>query len=418
MTDHELRDLMRAHADEITLERDLAVPAWRAGRRTRRRRAVVSTGAAALAVATVVGGVSVLDRPSETAPALTPGTPTPTRAPSESASETPTTPPGSTTPDARIGGTRVFLAASPDDPAALPLQREGRPSLPDKFDLGAEAPSVAEAPIRFAEAALAVQGPDVEERVLLLAPDGTPRSLDISRLDAYDVQGGGATEALPVHDAMLSPTGRYLAFPQVGRIATYDVARDTWGSIPVDPVPELEWLGDTDLWLRSSTGAGPLVDVRTGRRSGGASRDLTGDALRAIPSASPRGRSRLGPYGTAQTVVLEQAPTDESTAEVFLGEQPELLVAATGNGDEAAGLLVGEATDEAGRPAACCTVASWGQGEGVGQGVLVYQWAPPGATTAHLLSWTVGTHRVERVTEMTGVPEDGFVVTSWARLWD
>lgn len=409
MTDHELRDLMHARADEISLERDLAPSAWRAGRRTRRRRAGAAAGAAALAVVAVVGAVSVLERPGQTAPALTPGTPTPS-APSVDPSDpatpaTPTTPPGSTTPDALIGDTRVFLAPSPDDPAALPLQREGRPPLPDTVDLDAEAPSVTEAPVRFAEGVIAVQEPDAEPRVLLLAPDGTPRSLDISRLDFYDVAGGGATEALPVHDTMLSPTGRYLAFPQVGEIAVYDIAADTWTSIRSRDDVDLEWLGDADLWLRTPPGAqGPTVDVATGQRTGGASLDPSGDVREALPSAYPHGRYRMGPGGVAQTLVLDEP------------DGGELVVAATGIAGEADALRVG--TDVGNRPTPCCKVASWGPGEGAGKGVITYVWESPGATTAHLLGWTVGTHRVERVMEMTGVPEDGVVVTSWARFWD
>lgn len=411
MTDQELRDLMHAHADEITLGRDLAAPAWRTGRRTRRRRAVVSTGAAALAVAAVVGGVGVLERPGGTAPAQTPGTPSVPVKPSESVDAGPTTAPGSTRPDARIGDTRVFLAPSAEDPAALPLQREGRPPLPDSIDLGVDAPSVTEAPIRYAEGALAVRGPDAEPRVLLLAPDGTLRSLDVSRLDL----GDGAP---PVHDAMLSPTGRYLAFPQPGSVATYDVARDAWGSFPVEalltPRPLLGWLGDTDLWMRSPGGEGPTFDVRTGQRSGGAAMDPARDARQALPEPASLGRYRMGPFGTAQAFGLQRPPVDDSTAEAYLGQRPELVVAASGNGREADALWVGDAADRA--PG--CAVSSWGEGEGVGKGVLVYECAPEGASTAHLLSWTVGTHRVERVMEVTGVPEDGLLVTSWARFWD
>ena len=309
-------------------------------------------------------------------------------------------------PDGRYRGWPVYWG--PPVPQEETLPRVDSP-FPETVDLSAPAPDVADEPIAAALAAYALLDEGGGTRLLLLAPDGSLRSVDTSRVAPYD--DGAGDDISVAHDSLLSPTGEYLAFPQAaGQVRVLTLATGEWRTVDTGggQVVTLQWMGDTDIWLPPTTqgGQGPMYSVLDGTRVGS-----TGEAAPRSPfgaGAGPYGRWRMGPLGVAQSwgrVAGLPLPRDEvSPSQV-------LLVQGYSSADDALLELGTTASDDPQRPEHCCGVVFWLDSQTVVYGSPVQ----PG----RLIAWRVGTHDLGRVTSVEGYdPEREIVVSSYARIWD
>lgn len=417
MTDHELRDLMHERVADLTVP-DLSGDAWARASRIRRRRTtgVVAGAVASVAVVAVaLAGVPGLDRSSAPAPGPA------TQRPSPNASTAPTTPhsprtPGhpapssgaqATDPDGRFEGWPVYwgpTAAQEDTLPPVPTP------LPAVIDLSAAAPDLADRPITSALAAYALLDDAGGARLLLLAPDGSLRTVDTSRVAPYD---DGAGEDISVaNQYVLSPTGEYLAFPQPsGRVLVLTLATGEWRTIDTGrgQVVTMQWMGTTDLWFPPTTqgGQGALYSVVDGTRVGSAG--VTAPLSPFDPGAGPYGRWRMGPGGTAQAwtgVTGLPVVADERT--------PSQVLLVQGDAPLRDALLVlGDSTSpiDRERPEECCSVEFW-----LGEHTVVYESA---SDPRRLIAWQVGTHGVGVVSTIEGYDADRTtLVSSYARIWD
>lgn len=190
MTDHDLRSLLRDQVADVTTTADLSAGAWRTSRGVRRRRTLGVVAGAAAATLLVVGGIAVLGNESDDTPDPAPPSPTPGV---------------NTTPDGHFRGAPVYWSPSLPEEADLPVMTEGRPPLPEVIDLSAEATPVEDDPIDRAVAVFGVLDDTSAIRFLLLAPDGTYRTLDLSDVGPDPIVD--CCERPPLRDTMLSPTG-------------------------------------------------------------------------------------------------------------------------------------------------------------------------------------------------------------------
>jgi len=415
MTDRELRDLLHERVDDLAAP-DLSGKAWeRAGRIRRRRAAGVVVGAVAsvAAVAVAIAGVPGLG--SAGGPGPGPAThrhaPTAPSVPSGPA-RTGTTQswPGSrdTTPDGRHGGWPVYRGPTASQEESLPWI--GSP-FPQAVDLSAPAPDVADRPIRSALAAYAVLDDAGGTRLLLLAPDGTLRSVNTSPVGPYD--DGAGNDISIADDNLLSPTGEYLAFPQAaGQVRVLTLATGEWRTIDTGrgQVVTMQWMGDTDLWFPPTTqgGQGPMYSAFDGSRVG-----VAGERAPLAPfdpGAGPYGRWRMGPLGTAQSwggIAGLPVAGDRST--------PTQAVVVQGyrTADDALLVLGADASSDPQRPEHCCSVEFW-----LDDDTVAFESGAPGAPQ-RLVAWKVGTHALTRVATLEGYdPDRQVVVSSYARVWD
>lgn len=409
MTDHELRDLLHERVADVMVP-DLSEVAWRRATRIRRRRAaaVVAASVAVVAVGSLAvaegGGVPGGGRSSDPMTQLpSPSAPTsPGPAPTGSADAGRS----GARPDARYRGVAVYWGPAASQEQALP--RVASP-FPETVDLSAPAPALADRPITAALAAYALLDDAGGTRLLLLAPDGTLRSVDTSSVGPYDDGAGNDISVADEH--VLSPTGEYLAFPQAaGRVRVLTLATGTWRTIDTGrgQVVTMQWMGDTDLWFPPTTqgGRGSLFSVLDGRRSG-----ATNLAAPAGPfdDGAAYGRWRTGPLGTAQSwgrvTGVPVPPGGTSPAQV-------LLVDGFAPADDALLVLGPAATSgDVPRPDPCCDVAFW-----LDDRTVVYE---SQGQPRRLVAWRVGTHDVGLVTSLEGVDRTREVlVSSYARIWD
>jgi hypothetical protein len=400
MTDHELRELLHERVADVGMP-DLSEVAWQRATRIRRRRAAMAVTAAVAVVA--VGSVAVAGGPGgdrSTGPVTQLPSPTTTSVPS------PPTPTGTgTQPDGHYRGWPVYWGPLASQESELPQVASPLPSV---IDLSAPTTDVADDPIGAALAAYVLIDDNGGQRLLLLAPDGSLRTVDTSRVAAYD--DGSGDDISIAHDSLLSPTGEYLAFPQAGHVMVLTLATGAWRSVDTGdrPTTTLHWMGNTDLWLPPSSqgGDGPMYSVLDGRRSG-----ATNVAAPAGPSSTgaPYGRWRMGPLGTAQSwgrVAGLPVPPDDVTPS-------QALVVEGGAPAHDALLVLGSASspDAAQRPDLCCGVEFWLDSETV---VYESQTQP-----RRLVSWRVGTHDLGRVASIVGFdPDRELLVSSYARIWD
>lgn len=403
MTDHELRELLHDRVADVGMP-DLSEVAWQRAARIRRRRtavavaavvAVVATGSVAIAVGADRGGGR------STGPVTQPPSPTttsvPTR-PTHSGAQ-------SLSPDGRYRGWPVYWGPLASQEPTLP--RVASP-FPATVDLSAPATDLAGHPISAALAAYAVLDDNGGQRLLLLARDGSLRSVDTSRVAPYD--DGSGDDISVAHDSLLSPTGEYLAFPQAGKVLVLTLATGEWRTVSTGdrPTSTLHWMGNTDLWLPPTTqgGDGPMYSVLDGRRSGATNLAAPTGPFR---DGAPYGRWRMGPGGTAQAwgrVTGLPLPPSETT--------PSQVLVVEGDGPAHDALLelgsAPSAQDDV-RPDPCCAVVFWLDDQSV---VYESQEQP-----RRLVAWRVGTHDFGFVTSIEGFdPERELVVSSYARIWD
>lgn len=410
MTDHELRDLLHERVADVTMP-DLSGAAWERARRIRRRRtsgAVAGAVAAVAVVAVVVAGGSGTDRSTGPGPASRLPSPTgPTAASSAPVRPGPLPGAEDTEPDGHFRGFRVYWGPLVSQEETL--ARIASP-FPETIDLSASAPGLDASPISEALAAYALLGRDGGTRLLLLAPDGSLRTVDTSRVAPYD--DGSGDDISVGHESLLSPTGEYLAFPQAGHVLVLTLANGEWRTVDTGQAPTttLHWLGSTDLWLppTSQGGRGLMYSVLDGRRSGVTNMTAPSDPLG--PGSGPQYRWRMGPGGWAQGwtgVSGLPVPGDEVTPSQVLrvdGDSP---------GRDAL-LVLGSSSQEPARdvrPDHCCGVAFWLDG-----GTVVYE---SQAQPRRLVAWQVGTHALGWVAAIEGVdPDREVLVSSYARVWD
>ena len=418
MRDQELHDLLHERVADLTMP-DVSQQAWGRARRIRRRRTTAAVaGAVAAVVVTAVavnGGAGPLRSDGPLPPASQVPTPDPSTGPTTGPSTGPTTGPdtgpdeararAATAPDGRYRGWRVYWGPLVDQEPTLP--RASSP-FPDTVDLSTPAPDLADRPISSALAAYAVTDDAGGTRLLLLAPDGTLRSVDTSRVAPLD--DGAGTDVSVARDTLLSPTGEYLAFPQPGGVLVLTLATGAWRAVDTGDrvTTTLQWSQDTELWLpRTSQGGwGPLYSALDGTRSG--AEHLVAPAAPFDVGAGPYGRWHLGPGGMAQS--WARVPG----LPVLRGEiTPSQVLLVQGDVRAHDALLVLSAAStpqEQPRPDFCCGAAFW-----LERDVVVYG---SGASPGRLVAWRVGTHEVRRVTTIGGYDPDREVVdSSYAAVW-
>jgi hypothetical protein len=404
MTDHDLRELLHDRAQDLTVPvPDLSVAAWNRARRIKRRRARLAV--ATFAIVGVLAGAALWsptdDRGAD--PVRPAPTPVPTGSPEPSPPPVEPYPGGGARPDASYRGWPAFWGPRPEQEGMLPPIDS---PLPTRIDLSAPASPLSDDPIRSALAAYVITDGDGRQRVLLLAQDGSLRSVDVTRLQPLLAEGG--QDVSIARESLLSPGGQYLAFPQDGRVEVLTVATGAWRTIDVGDAPTawLEWLGDEDLFLQPDRlgGQGPTYNVVTGMRNGG-----NGVAVPVGPLDPaihvPVGRYRMGPLGTAQTwtaITGLRLPGDSARS-------ARVLVVDAFESDSSALLTLGESARSAPRPDDCCSVQFWLDAEHI-----VYE-SP--TDPRRLVAWRVGTHELAVVTTITGVPSQR-LVSSYVRVWN
>jgi len=388
MTEQRLRDLLHESVADVSTA-DLVDAAWvRAGRIRRRRVLAVGAGAAAVVVA-IVGTLALVDRPH---PAPQPPVTTDTGSPT----------PMDDRADTKLGDYPVWWSPDAEAEASLPSLEPGRTELPPVIDLGALAVEVADDPIDRALGAFAVFDDDGVDRVLLLADDGSYRTLDVSSLSKVAKPNG--YELDPETDSMLSPDGRTLMFPQDGHVMVFDLAAGSWRRIETgdDTTAYAMWISGEQIYLPPTAegGPGPVLDV-DGTRQGDA--NLGGVDASGLGRTSAYGRWRTGPDQVAQSFDMGQgimAPHGDLTPLEFLvvdGDQGRMVLAF---------LWPGEI-----RWLRCCPVAGWLDGH-----TVVYE---SRKTEPQLIAWTVGTHEFRVVSSLTGFTagQEAYVA-SFARMWE
>lgn len=394
MTDQQLRDLLRERVADETMP-DVSAAAWRAGTRARRRERVAIVGAAVLVTATVATGATVLTgdgAPVQPSPA--PGTATPT--PEPTSTDTPDDgavwdPAPSDRPDATYQGVPVWW--SPDERQELTLPGVDS-QLPEVIDLDVRVKAIDYAVAAFSD----VEG----DHVLLTGPSGGQVSVDISWLDDVVKPNGYAYR--PVHEAMLSPTGRYLVFPQAGSVQVYFVEKGTWRRIDTGDRTTrfVAWVNDDSFILPDAPGRiGDAIDVR-GQPAGRL--ELTPpDPGFDTGTSSPYGRTRTGPLGRAQTwgMGVPGMPVRDG----YLSGPDFLSVDDDGSPKALAFMWRFTDGDEGGRFKECCPVASW-----LDERTIVYE---SRQTTPAFVAWVVGTNQFRLVSRIEGE----YGVASVSRLW-
>lgn len=390
MTDQLLHDLLEERVAGVT-SRDLSAEAWRTGRRTRRRERIAVVGCAALVTAVVGVGISLVgDRGGRTDPAPAPGTPTPTSNPT-STPEQSVPPPLSTEPDAAYRGVPVWWSPDEEQEDALPRVDS---QLPAVIDLSQRVKAV-----DYAVAAFSV---DEGRAVLLTGPQGGQMSVDISFLEDVTKPNGYAYR--PVHHSMLSPTGRYLVFPQDGSVQVYTVETGTWREIVTGDRTTrfVAWFADDSFVLPDAPGG--LGDGLT------VEGEPAGRLLVAPPdpgfdtgSAQTYGRTRTGPSGPVQSWGMG---VDLPVREVgtYLS-QPEFLVADVLGRIHVLAFMWSFDQGTGGRFKQCCPVVSWLTGD-----TVIYESRK--SPRSVLVAWTVGTNQFGLVSRVDGT----YDVASYARL--
>jgi hypothetical protein len=390
MTDHDLRSLLRDQVADVTTTADLSAGAWRTSRGVRRRRTLGVVAGAAAATLLVVGGIAVLGNESDDTPDPAPPSPTPGV---------------NTTPDGHFRGAPVYWSPSLPEEADLPVMTEGRPPLPEVIDLSAEATPVEDDPIDRAVAVFGVLDDTSAIRFLLLAPDGTYRTLDLSDVGPDPIVS--CCERPPLRDTMLSPTGEYVLFPQLNSVLVYDLPQREWRTIETGDADatNAQWSGPRAIHVaRFTGGSGPVFDVVTGEGGFVTDFDLGANDLDLEEDQSYRfGPARIGP----DFRVLQSWGSGAKLPVPDNRPRPEFLVV-----DKARTWILSFTGSPGGddRWLQCCPVVGW-----AGDDVALYE---SRSGTPRIIAWTVGTHRFETVSTITGfTPGDEVFLGSYADLW-
>lgn len=256
--------------------------------------------------------------------------------------------------------------------------------LPPLIDLTADAPDAAVEPLRVARAAFSIPG---TERVLLVQGDER-RLLDVSRLA---MQREGKRRIDLVTDRMLSPTGRWLLFPQRDHLWAFEVSAGRWRRLEPEN-PQGRWLLTEVAWMRGDT----FTSLRGigGKTVGVSLPDLQPQLGPSLTWSGDDG----APFGVhidgGELAQADGVPTPTGTS---------IHVAPLQSAWQE--LVIGSELDE--RPRGCCPMVSFTPDN------EVYYESRAGTET-RLLRWRVGTDDVGLVTRVTGVAPGTPYVASWA----
>jgi hypothetical protein len=234
----------------------------------------------------------------------------------------------------------------------------------------------------------------------VVAPDGSTSLVDVSRVQPLTDPDGNVMQ--PFGPTMLSPTGRFLLFPQQHDLLVYHLATGHWQTL--DPRGQTtewaQWANDTQIALppRSDGGFTHLVDVNG---TSGGTQDISPPRGPLTREATPYGRLRTGPLGVAQSWSADPGvPVPDGDLQA-----PQVVV--VGQTQHPAVLVLRDSGEE--RQKECCTVQFWLDPRSV-----AYQ----SADADTVVAWTVGTHRFRKVTTISGYQRgQERVVGSYIRIW-
>jgi|tagenome__1003787_1003787.scaffolds.fasta_scaffold20965781_3 hypothetical protein len=408
MTDT-LRDLLHESVADLDVP-DLADVAWRSGARARRRRIVSAVGGVAAVVLAVGGTVWVAGQRPDGRGAAPVHRPSPTSPISPTATGTPYDQKGGK-PDAEYHGTSVWWAPSVAQEGQLPAYQSS--PLPTTIDLLAPDSGLVGDPIGRALAAFAVYASDGSlSSVRVLGPDGLLRGVDLvadpgEPAPVTPMRNPEGNLRIRAGAAMLSPSGKYLMFPQKGSIRLLRLSNDQWSTIDTGTHAtwDATWTDDDGIvmWNPNRPDAtAPVYDVAGGRvaRASGATDDL-------VPryDGDPYGLPRRSPGGAlAQSFV----------AGADVPQPPELHLSPRQSdwiGVAAAPDAVLVLPQESARQKECCQLAGW-----LDRFTLVYE--SRSSEGLRLLAWRMGTGRFWQVSRIVGWrPGEQTVVSSYARLY-
>ena len=371
MTHEDLRELLHEQVAELETP-DLAAGAWEDAVRRRRRGRLLAAGATALATVVVVAGVAVVrdrlddDSPRVPEPAGPPPWVTQTRPASPAAADT------------TYQDLPVWWSPSDGQERELPWVDES--PLPREIDLGPDAPAATG--LDAALGVVAVFDAGLLQRIVVLAPDGSSRILDTSRLEAVHDEGGNAA-ALLTDDGGLSPDGRHVLFTQDSSLEVYEFATSSWRSIDTP-----DWAAEGARW--SERGVIWVPDAVGGE--GGTSYDVDGRTLGSAAadqaSVLARGGEAYGPLRAAGTTVARAYRLDGPVSSDDNSElsNPEAVVLRRAGGSFVLAL------SGLSRAKGCCPVAGL-----LDERTVVF------GSRGLLLAWVSGTRDVARVSAFTGV---------------
>jgi hypothetical protein len=359
MTSTRIRELLVDLADTLDAP-DLAAAAWHDARRrqVRHRVALVSAATAVTVVAGVATGTHLVSGPDHTIAGTS--SPVPTTA-------------------QHLSDPRIQRAPSLAEEASLPRQSLG---VPATIPLDPSAPDVEQHPIPAARMAFGLLADDPEGRVhalILVAADGTQRTLDISELAPAPDAVNGAT---PFVATSLSPDGTRLAFGQSGEVAVFSLATMSWSHFTLPEVADADTA--TPYWQGNRTlRAGPVaVDVDTGTRV----------SITTVPVSPPAGVRFSDTWGPQRySASGSRAQAGFLTSPTVVGDaSPEGIGAESTTGGEAVLVMPHVSGQE--RYKGCCAVAGWRD-----DATVVYE-SRFGTGTAgqvtRLLTWNVRTGEV------------------------
>jgi hypothetical protein len=399
MTDT-LRDLLRESVADADMP-DVAELAWAEGGRARLRRAasaVAGVAAVALLATGVVWAVGQRDGHRAAQPV---------RPPSPTAPSTPYA--EKDKPDGEYQGTSVWWAPSVEQESSLPAYPDG--PLPRTIDLSAPALSLASDPLRSAVAAFALVGDSGSpSEVLLLGPDGSLHAVPLTADD------GSPAPVSPMRDpegnlrvragaSMLSPSGKYLMFPQAGSIRLLRLRDSRWSTIATGfSAWDATWTAEDDivLWDPDRPDAHAPVYGVDGRPVSRA---------RAPDELNPRWNGDL--YGVPRRS-LTGSLAQSYIAGLDVPQPPELHLSprqsdAIGIASAPDAMLV--LPQEPARQKECCPVAGW-----LDTDVLLFE--SRSSEGLRLLAWQQGTGRFWQVSRVVGwTMGQESVVSSYATFW-
>ncbi len=338
----------------------------------------VAVGATVLAVALVAGGIAATagERGRDVQPAPQPRTPSVTTSPG----------------DAEYQDLPVWWSPDLDQELDLPWMETS--PLPREIALTSEVTDLADQPIERAVAAFA--GPDFRDpaSVVLVAPGGDLRRLDLSALAPWaDSTGVPHSLATP---SMLSPDGRRLVFPQDGHLSLYDLATREWSQLDAGGAETayVRWQLDDLLVLpleRAPTGL--LLTVGGEPRGRG---EISPPVVIDLPEAmrNPYGLERTVDDGLATRSAQSWGmgpgiPIRESA--VYFGRPAYLVVTGGPAGSSVLAFMTG-VDDERWMDAP--PVAGWLDAD-----TVVYESVTEDRDL--LIAWDVGTHQFRRVASAT-----------------
>ncbi|MEI5671801.1 MULTISPECIES: hypothetical protein [unclassified Nocardioides] len=358
MSDETLRELLEERVADLPPGRDLASGAWQAGVRARRRRRTTALAGVcgATAVAVALGVLAV------------------TASPGDPPSQDPTAP---AAPDAVVDGARVWWGPSLAEEARLPAV-ESR--LPAELDLSAAEPDAV-----LPEAAVAAFGVIGDggalDRVVVVGTDGVPVGVDVSRLGPATYPSGPSAAT----DAMLSPSGSTLVFPQPGAVQFLDLASGAWSNVVVDGGREtypLTWVDDETVALPDGSSVGPAGCCSTADVVDPPVPGFLEEATALGPNLTSVAGVRARAFGYGAALPGRPGSVDDPET-VLVEDGPERDVLA----------ITSEPND--GRFLQCCPVAGWLDEDTV---ALESRSAEP-----RILAWDVGTHDLGLVTRIVGL---------------